>query len=266
MHVYKCSRTIATSWINTVIISRRSPNLLACSGTLKWGAEPAGWPDTWPKDRVYLNLLQILLASALCTLDDPLDRWDTHPHSINMIPRAPRRSLEADVHTAPTLPTRLRGWGDGREVHAHFIQTYPEDEDTIGEFLELATDHGHILEFQPGTLLRGQMFNSFRVARTTFIDIPPGVKVIARVFNLASMPYADTKWSLSQGAIRRRVRDEAALYCGVLRPLQGNTVSRFFGLFEGHYGKDKHGIMIMLLEDCGPPLALMREGLDRGVW
>jgi hypothetical protein len=274
MHVYKADRLILTSWLFTVLLQRTGRNTITSSFPMRWGPPPPDWSD-WngkraaagEKEREYINLFQVLLAAALFDLDEAPDRLWTEFEG--MPPTMPASNVPLESPDAPpTVPTALSGWekenAESQPAQAHFIQTFPEDDDTLGHFLEL---DAHVLALGP-VLARGQVYTTFGVEATTFIPASRGApRVVAKVVNLSALPYTDTKWSLSRAAIQRQVREEAALYCGPLAELQGTTVPRFYGLFEGYIDTARRvGVMIMLLEDVGEIIARSCVELERSVW
>ncbi|KAI9057567.1 hypothetical protein FKP32DRAFT_1681425 [Trametes sanguinea] len=81
-----------------------------------------------------------------------------------------------------------------------------------------------------------------------------GMRRVFRV-NVSSEAFQEPRQLICKVALGRRwftpLQDEALLYEGKLKPLQGTVVPRYYGFFAGDTYKGKTGIMI--LEDCGQP-------------
>ena len=246
MHSYRCQTILFTSWNRAGFLVRTGVQNISFSPVTG-----AGCPDT----PVELNMLQALLGLALCRLHDPVDNWTEFPGEPSKIPRPPKPPVQEDLPA--TLPVNIYGLERAPCVTAHMFQTHPDDDDALLSFLS-GPESGHSLEL--GSLYGTDgPYAIYTVEQTTLA--PKGVRVVAKVAKLGTIPVHDSKSMLSRSGVRDTVINEATLYCGALARLQGTVVPHFYGLLEGYLGADRAPIMIMLLEDVGTPIS--HSAVDR---
>lgn len=244
MHIYRCDHIVFTSWNRCGSLNRNSANSIGYTPVTG-----AGCPD----EPSSLNMLELLTALALARLDGSLDRFTAFPGTPGKIPRDVSSRRPPEESLPPTLPVEIYGWEPAMCVRAEMFQTYPEDDDTLINFLSGPAD-GHVLHFGDFICREGP-FELYKVVDTTLASDPNGL--IVKVAKLAWRPlYTDTKETVSRATVVDKFVNEAQLFCGPLKHLEGTVVANFHGLFEGYYGPDRAGLMFALFQACGEPVAL----------
>lgn len=113
----------------------------------------------------------------------------------------------------------------------------PLDPKSVSYNLTLPTDYQRHYHFVASEILHRGHSEVFR-GRISYERFPNGIVVICKL----------VKGNLT------RLKREAELYCGQLKPLQGIHVPHFFGLYLGrHTTEDDVNMPIgcIILEDCG---------------
>ncbi|KAL1413050.1 hypothetical protein Q8F55_000799 [Vanrija albida] len=253
MHVYRCDTLVASSWFNTAVLNRTGANELRWSTMLPYGA---------PRPPADINLFELMLSLALYRSCDPFEPWVDWPGSPGLLPRATAPVFhDPTTDLPPTVQTFITGLdaNETLQIVTELAQTYPTDEETLLSFFGRAATFGFDLVL--GELInRGPIYDTFRVASVEPCDVEHDL--VAKVVILSDFPAADTRRERGQAAVRAEVHNEAAMFCGPLQPLQGSLVPQFHGLYEGYFGANRTGILIMLLEDVGEPVAMRSADVD----
>lgn len=283
MHQYRAECVIITSWKFTSLFKRMGANLIEVSPISNFDDDLTG----------RLNMLQILTAFAVSKSDDSLTRWRKHEGAPSLMCLD---SAERD-HTGDATPmlcpppatvtitvggpslydfSDRQGIGElkNRSV-AQLSLVYANEREARNQFSKGPKTGNYTLQLGD-KMGSGRTYDCYRVKDTNMVAASGSL--VAKVVSLATFPVRDAKWRRSRAATREAVKAEAALYHGALKPLQGDAVPKFYGLWTGTLAptpgrvdskdfalkKQPTGekpdttcneIMVMILEDVGRVIA-----------
>lgn len=279
MHQYRAECVVITSWKFTSLFKRMGANLIEVSPISNFDDDLTG----------RLNMLQILTAFAVSKVDDPLTAWTDHPGTPSLLRRDSEeldRTGDATPMPCP-LPAAItisvsgqpmnvfpnqQGMGENQSRSvAQLSLVYANDHGARDEFSKHVPKAGNYTVHLGEHIGSGRTYECYRVKDTNMVSASGGL--VAKVVQLEQFPVRDAKWKRSRVATREAVKAEAALYTGALKPLQGDAVPTFYGLWTGALttpgrveSKDFampngektepcNEIMVMILEDVGRVIA-----------